>query len=66
MTIEEWKKDNKFRLNLHTCGACKYCKYDGDLNIMYCKKMYEETDSSSIISCEVDFENSWCKVVIEE
>lgn len=67
MTIEEWKNENKFKHNKFiSCGICPHCKYDGDLNILYCKKMYEETGSSSIINCKVYFENTYCKKVIEE
>lgn len=63
MTIIEWQKKNGFE---KTCNMCKHCRYDRELNIMYCKKMLDETDSGAITECEVKYGKSFCKRVIEE
>lgn len=60
MTVDEWKKKNGFE---QKCFTCKYRRYDWDLNILYCKKMLDETNSGSISECEVKYGKSFCKEI---
>lgn len=60
MTLQEWKNKYSFTDKKLSCGACEYCYHDGDLNITYCEKMYQDTDDASLIKCQVDEHKDSC------